>query len=107
MRLGDLNKRIALEYQTRVSDAMGGSVATWVEAETVWAAVWPTASKEAVEGGQTTHTVTHRIRIRGREDIRPSWRIRCGTRYFAIVSLINPNESGRWLDILVREASGG
>lgn len=104
MRLGDLNKRIALEYQTRTADGMGGAVSTWVEAETVWAAVWPTAAKEAVEGGQTVQTITHRIRIRGREDVRASWRIRYGTRYFAIVSLINPNEQGRWLDILCREA---
>ena len=103
--IGLLNKRITLQYQTKVSDSMGGWVLSWVDHATVWAAIWDATSHEINAAGQTSLVITHRIRIRYRSTFKASWRIKFGTRYFAIVSILNPNEKCEWLDILCKEAA--
>jgi len=102
--IGSLNKRIVLQYETKASDSMGGFTSTWVDAATVWAAIWPTSAAELIQSMQTDMVISHRIRIRFRSVLRPSWRIKFGTRYFNIVSIINPNEKNEYLDIMAREA---
>jgi len=104
MMIGELNKRILLQYTTSVVDAMGGSDDIWNDKATVWAAIWPVSAAEQVRAGQTFGTVTHKIRIRYRSDIRNSWRIKFGERYFTILGPpINPNEKNEWLDLITKE----
>lgn len=105
MRIGDLRHRVTLQYQTRVADVMGGAVVTWTDAAEVWAAIWPVSANETLQAAQQVMTISHRIRMRFRPDLRSSWRIKFGTRYFAIVSMINPNEKGAILDLLCKEAA--
>lgn len=105
MRIGDLNKRVWLQYQTRTPDGMGGATVAWTDAAEVWAAVWPVNATEQIQAGQQAMTITHRIRMRYRPDLRGHWRIRYGSRYFAIVGIINPNERGAMLDVLCTEAA--
>ena len=105
MRIGELNKRITLMYQTKVPDGMGGFTNSWVTAAEIFGAIWPISAKETITAAQPTMTVTHRIRIRYRANIRSSWRIKHGSRYYNIVSIINPNMDRKWLDILVKEAA--
>jgi len=106
MNIGSLNKRINLECETRVSDGMGGTINSWREmAADVAAAIWPVSASERVQQMGTTMTISHRIRIRYRSDIRTSWRIKFKDRYFDIVSLINPNMESRILDIMAKEAA--
>ena len=104
MPIGDLNKRIILQYETKTSDGMGGFSTLWIDTATVWAAIWPTSAAELIQSMQTDMVISHRIRIRFRSVLRPSWRIKFGTRYFNIVSIINPNEKNEYLDIMAREA---
>ena len=105
MRAGSLNKRVTLQYPTSVSDLMGGFTTTWTTGEKiVWAAIWPTSANELVRSMQTVMEITHRIRIRYRVGVLPSWRIKFGTRYFNIVSIVNPNEKNELLDLMCREA---
>lgn len=105
MRIGALNKRITLQHQTKVPDGMGGYTVTWVDSATVWAAIWPTSASEVISANATSMVVSHRIRIRYRSVLRPSWKIKFGTRYFAIVSILNPNEKCEYLDLMVKEAA--
>jgi SPP1 family predicted phage head-tail adaptor len=105
MRIGDLNKRVVLQRATSVADGMGGTTDTWTDQSEVWAAIWPTSASELVAANATTMVITHRVRIRYRDDIRPTWRVRYGERYFAIVSVVNPNENGVILDLLCKEAA--
>lgn len=102
---GDLNKRIVLQYKTRVADGMGAWTETWNDAATIWAAIWPTSAAELVAANATSMVVSHRIRIRYRSTIKSSWRVRFGNRYFAIVSIINPSEKNEYLDLMVKEAA--
>jgi len=105
MRIGDLRHRVTFQDWTKVSDGMGGTVDTPADVCTVFAAIWPVSATEQVQAGQTVMTVSHRIRIRYRSDITAKLRVKFGSRYFAIVSIINPNESGKLLDLMCKEAA--
>lgn len=101
--IGNLNKRITVQYETRVADGMGGFNTTWTDLADVWAAIWPVSAKETISSMQNVMEISHRIRVRYRSTILPSYRIKFGTRYFNIVSIINPNEKNEWMDILAKE----
>ena len=101
----DLNKRITLQYPTKVPDGMGGFTTSWVDAATLWAAIWPVSAGEQIQAQAPTMTITHRIRIRFRTGIRAAWRIKFADRYFNIVSVVDQNMSHRWLDIMAKEAT--
>lgn len=105
IQAGTLNKRITIQQQTKVSDLMGGFTISWVDVATVWAAIWPVSASEIVKAGATTMTVSHRIRIRYRSIFKAAWRLKFGNRYFAIASVINPNESNEVLDLMCKEAA--
>lgn len=84
---------------------MGGRTTTWKDEAEVWAAVWPISANEVVQAAATTLVVSHRIRMRWRDGVSSTWRIKFGDRYFAIVSLINQNEMDRNFDLMCREAA--
>jgi len=65
----------------------------------------PVSAKEMMQTDRTVMTITHRIRIRFRNTVRASWRIKFGNRYFNIESILNPNERNEWLDIMAKEVA--
>ena len=103
MPIGDLNKRITIQAATKVNDDMGGFIIAWADIDTIWAAIWPIGAKELILSMQNVMEITHRVRIRYRSVLRPEWRLKFGTRYFAILSIINPNERNEWLDLICKE----
>lgn len=105
MTIGELNKRVTLQYPTVAKDSLGTPVTTWNDAATVWAAIWPVSANEIVKNNASVMIITHRIRIRFRSVLKSSWRIKFGNRYFSIVSIINPNEAREYLDIMCKEAA--
>ena len=105
VRIGDLRQRVSLQSPPATSDGMGGVTGDWTDEAEVWAAVWPVGATEQVQAAQTVMTVSHRVRIRYRSDLLGSWRVKFGTRFLAIVSIVNPNEAGRLLDLICKEAS--
>jgi SPP1 family predicted phage head-tail adaptor len=105
MRAGDLKKRITFQYQTKVADGMGGFTVSYVDACTVYAAIWPVSASEVVQANSAAMVVSHRIRMRYRSVLKASWRVKFGERYFNIVSIINPNTENKMLDLMVKEAA--
>ncbi|OPY74917.1 MAG: Phage head-tail joining protein [Syntrophorhabdus sp. PtaU1.Bin153] len=105
MTIGAMNKRITIQHSTRIADGLGGWTISWADTGTVWAAIWPVSASEQVKAMGQTMTITHRIRIRHRGNIRASHRIKYGNRYFNIVAITNPNEANEYLDILAKEAA--
>ena len=106
MPIGDLNKLISIIGTTRVSDGMGGFTQTdSTIASDIWAAIWPVSASEQVQAMSTTMTISHRIRIRYRSVLRPSWRLKFGEKFYNIISIINPNMKNEYLDILAKEVA--
>ncbi len=101
----DLNKRVIWQYQTKISDGMGGSTVTWVNACPTWAAIWPISANEIIAANAVSMVISHRIRIRYRSVFKSSWRGKFGNRYFSIVGITNPNESNEWLDVMCKETA--
>lgn len=105
MNIGELNKRVTLQHQVKTSDGMGGYSVTWTDSAEVWAAIWPVSASEIVKGDRSGMEITHRIRIWYRPEITSAWRIQRGERYFNIISIVNPSESNRLLDLLCKEVA--
>lgn len=105
MIIGTLNKRITIQHKTKVADGIGGHVDTWVDYATVFAAIWDATGNELNAAGSTSLIITHKIRIRYRSAVKAGYRIKYGTRFFNIISIVNPNESNRQLDLLCKEAA--
>jgi len=103
VRIGGLRHRIELQKFTSVADGMGGSTNTWNTEDTVRAAIWPASAAEQLKAGAQTMTATHRIQIRYYDGLAPSWRVKFGTRYFSIVSIIDKDEKHVQMDLICRE----
>ena len=101
-----MDKRISLEAETKTSDGMGGSIVVWKEmASDVACSIWPISATEQIQSMGSVMTMTHRIRMRYRSDIRASWRIKYHNSYYNIVAPINHNMANRMLELLVKEAA--
>lgn len=105
MKAGDLKNSIELQSQVRTPDGLGGFYSTWLTTCTIWAAIWPVSAKETIEGARPVSAITHRIRIRYRHGVKTSQRIKFGSKYFSIESVINPNTDYKALDLMAREVS--
>jgi SPP1 family predicted phage head-tail adaptor len=103
IRSGELKNRVELQAQVRTPDGMGGFSNSWLTICTLWAAIWPVRATEVVEGARPVATVTHRIRIRYRNGISPKLRVKFGSKYFSVESVINPNTDYKALDLMARE----
>jgi len=66
--------------------------ANWDDFKTVWAEISPVSGKEFYAAEQSRSQVSHKVRIRYIAGLRPSMRIKFGSRKFKIISLINWNE---------------
>jgi len=101
---GDLNKRITLQYITRVSNDRGGFVDTYVDAATVWAKAWTVSSAEGLAGMQMTMIRIQKFKIRYRSVMKPWWRVKWGTRNFNIKGT-DPDEKNEFLYLTCEEAA--
>lgn len=105
--LADFKKRITLQSETKTADGMGGFTSAWKDEATVWAKKTTHRSDEAIQAMQITGIAIHNFRIRYREDIKSSWRIKEDDKYMNIVG--PPIEiwgiGSRWLDITAKETA--
>jgi SPP1 family predicted phage head-tail adaptor len=107
MRTGELDKLIEIQAPSKVPDGMGGFTQSFKTVFTVWGSIWPLNGQEAIAAMQAGGTITHRIRIRFKPvNIRTSWRIKYGDKYFNIASPpVNLGGENRWMEFKVKEAA--
>jgi SPP1 family predicted phage head-tail adaptor len=101
---GALRSELSLQAATAVPDGLGGFDEDWVEAATVLARIEPLAASSRFGADQTLETLTHRITLRHRQDVRSGMRFSGAGRMFDIVTVHDPDETGRYLVCRVREA---
>ncbi len=94
---GRLNQRLTLEQPVKTPDLSGGIDVSWIEAASVWALLEPIGAAMRNLAQQSTETVTHRITIRIRSDLKSGWRFRKDGRIFRIITIRDPDETGRYL----------
>ncbi len=104
MRAGQLRHRVHIQQLgTRVDDGMGGGSIIPETVLTVNAAIEPLTGDELLRAGQLESTLTHRVRIRYIEGVKPSWQVKYGTRIFDIDRVIDPEERHRELELMCTE----
>lgn len=103
MQAGKLNKRVTIQSLTTTQDAAGGIIETWADSAIRWASIEPLRGREYWEAKKENAEVETRIRLRYLSGILPNMRVEYGTRYYLIVSVINPKEKGEETELMCRE----
>jgi SPP1 family predicted phage head-tail adaptor len=100
---GQLTARLDLESPVEVPDGQGGVTVSHAVAASLWARIEPVAATSDELGHVERQSITHRIWIRHTDAVAPGMRFRKGARVFAIRTIHDPDESGRYLVALVSE----
>lgn len=100
---GRLGSELSLQQAVRTPDGMGGYAEDWQEMATVMALVEPLRAASRPGAGQRLETVTHRVTIRARDGVAAGMRFVRAGRALAIVTLRDPDETGRYLVCEARE----
>lgn len=100
---GSLRAELSLQAATPVPDGMGGHAQDWAEIATVFARIEPVSAASRFGPDQTVETVTHRITLRWRNGVAAGMRFARHGRNFDIVTVHDPDETGRYLVCRARE----
>lgn len=101
MRLGRLNQRVTLqERATTTLNDEGENTAPWSDLATVWAQAQPIRGQEYFAGGGAQQTADVRFRVRYRDDITPSMRVRWRGVLHDIVSVIDVDGRRQVLELM-------
>ena len=101
--IGAMREQISIEEPTMTSDTYGGNTRAWNSIATVWANVKPVSAAEKFFAGKVEMDVSHKIKIRYRDDVNATQRIVYGARTFIITGVRNIDELDKFLEILARE----
>jgi SPP1 family predicted phage head-tail adaptor len=88
MSAGEFNRRVTLQTKSTTRAANGEEVVTWGDTATVWAFVEPLRGREFFAGAQMTDAVDYRVTVRYRTGVVREMRVKYGTEYLDIVSVI-------------------
>ncbi len=100
---GMLRHELSLQSAQRAGDDAGGFAEAWVEIATVFARLEPAQAKSFFRAGQRMEEVTHQITIRHRADVASGMRFELQGRAFLILSISDPDETGRYLICMTKE----
>ena len=100
---GLFRTEVSLRGALRISDGQGGQDVGWTEAARFFAWVRPAWARQrfAVEGAEAV--VTHRVTLRMRDDLASGMRLGWKGREAEIVTVRDPDETGRYLLCEARE----
>lgn len=101
---GELRTELALEACSTLPDGLGGFTEAWTETATLFARIEPVSATSVFGAGQTLESVTHRITLRRRDGVASGMRFARAGRVFDILTVHDPDESGRYLVCKVKEA---
>ena len=100
---GALRSELALQVNTPAPDGLGGHAESWSEIATIFARIEPASATSSFGPDQTVEMVTHRITIRWRNGVAAGMRFAKQGRIFDIVTVHDPDDSGRYLVCRARE----
>lgn len=100
---GRLRRALDLEQHVRTPDGAGGFSESWTKLATVFAELRPIVAASTVSADQEVESVTHRVRLRMRAGVSAGMRLREEARIYEIVTVHDPDETGRYLECRARE----
>ncbi len=102
---GDFNKRITLQIKTVTRGNYGVETIVWSDVATIWAKVESLRGREYFEAQQIQNENYVRITIRFRKNITPELRVKYGSKYLDIQSVINIDEANNHIELMCIEAT--
>lgn len=104
MRAGPLRHRITIQEREFTDDPTKlQKQKQWVDVATVWGSIEPLNGHEETRADQEVALVTHRVRIRHRDDVKAEMQLSARGRIFGIEVVKNVNERDRELELLCVE----
>lgn len=101
---GRFRQRLVLRHLLETPDGAGGYDSVWTDVYPVWAEIRPLSSLAEERAGTRETAITHEISVRRRDGVDPGARFAQASRAFDILSVRDPDESGRYLLCSCREA---
>lgn len=100
IKAGELTQRINLQRDAGTAvDDYGQPTRIWGTYHTTWASVRPLSGREQEQGAARSATISHRVRLRFKSDVRHGDRISMAGRILEIVSVRNIDEASFELEI--------
>lgn len=110
MNIGRMNKRVVLKYIDKVADGLGGNTATDVIVDEIWAELQTLSANERLIYGLEAGVRAIKMRTRFNIDrnLTQQYVIEYtdmfnDVRRFRITSVIQPNEDGRFYELILNE----
>ena len=106
IRACDMRHKIVFQAGNATDDGGGGLGNPWASpttVATVSACIEPLKGFERLRAMQLESPVSHKITMRYRSGLKPEHRIKFGTRFFNIRSIINLEERNQWLEVFADE----
>lgn len=101
-----MSYRITLQRQATTRDEVGQKANTWTRLGDAFCSIEPISGREFLATSGEQATVTHKVRMRARDDftLRPDDRVLYGTRVFDITAVLDEMEQGRIWTLMVIES---
>jgi SPP1 family predicted phage head-tail adaptor len=100
---GQFTARLDLETPVETPDGQGGVTVSHELESSHWARLEPVTTELAELGHVGRQAVTHRVWVRHAAGVVAGKRFRKGSRLFEVLTVHDPDETGRYLVCRVRE----
>lgn len=100
---GRFRQELALEAVTLTADGAGGYAESWTEVARFLARLEPVDARSRFGAAQTLESVTHSVTLRHRQGVASGMRLRRLDRVLEIVTVHDPDETGRYLVCTAKE----
>ncbi len=94
---GEMRTLLSLQQATPVADGAGGHTLEWNEVASLFGRLEPVSARSRFGADQLLESVTHEVTMRWRDDVASGMRLTVGPRSLAIVTVHDPDETGRYL----------
>ena len=102
---GSYRHPITFQQRTTTKNEYGERLDTWTDFATSRAGIYATSGREYMNAMEVQSEMTHKINLRYIPNVTSSMRIKFGTRYFTIITIVNFQEMNRELQLLCKEYS--
>ncbi len=106
MRAGELRHQITLQSPSKTQNTFGEEVITYSTAATAWAHIETLSESEYLDQQRAGASLTHKVTIRNRSDVEPTWRVVWDARTFEISAVLSDN-LGREMTLMCSEVVSG
>lgn len=108
-RAGALNKRVTFQKEITSDDGGGGTSIDWVTQFTLWGSLLPERGRERLAADRVQAEVAGVLRVRmltQAKTVTTAWRAVIDSVPYQIRSITNPDQRGKYLEMVVERGVG-